>query len=119
MLCHWLDRPHVVEWWGGERPTLEAVRESDLPRVRGCESVTAHVALLGDDPFSFAQAYVAKGSGEVWWEDETDPGVHGVDQTSETRSSWAEVPAQDWRARRQRVSPTILPSPRFRSIRQR
>jgi AacA4 family aminoglycoside N(6')-acetyltransferase len=81
MLHYWLNLPHVVEWWGGERPPLEAVREKYLPRVRGYEPVTPYIALLGDDPFGFAQSYVVKGSGDGWWEDETDPGVHGIDQT--------------------------------------
>ena len=80
MLHDWLNRAHVVEWWGGEWPTLETVREKYLPRVRGCDAVTPYVALLGDDPFGFAQSYVAKGSGAGWWEDETDPGVRGIDQ---------------------------------------
>jgi len=81
MLHYWLNLPHVVEWWGGERPTLEAIREKFLPRVRGRASVKPYVALLGDHPFGFAQSYVAKGSGDGWWEDEADPGVHGIDQT--------------------------------------
>jgi RimJ/RimL family protein N-acetyltransferase len=50
-------------------------------RVRGYEPVKPYVALLGNDPFGFAQSYVAKGSGDGWWEDETDPGVHGIDQS--------------------------------------
>jgi AacA4 family aminoglycoside N(6')-acetyltransferase len=81
MLHVWLNRPHVVEWWGGERPTLETVREKYLPRLTGHEPVTLYIALWGDQPFGFAQSYVAKGSGDGWWEDETDPGVRGIDQT--------------------------------------
>lgn len=81
MLHGWLNRPHVAEWWGGERPTLQMVREKYLPRVAGFEAVTPYVALLGVDPFGFAQSYVAQGSGDGWWEDETDPGVRGIDQT--------------------------------------
>jgi AacA4 family aminoglycoside N(6')-acetyltransferase len=81
MLHHWLNLPHIVEWWGGERPTLEEVREKYRRRVRGYEPVKPYVALLGNDPFGFAQSYVAKGSGDGWWEDETDPGVHGIDQS--------------------------------------
>lgn len=27
----------------------------------------------------YAQVYVALGSGEGWWKDETDPGVRGID----------------------------------------
>ena len=49
MLHEWLNRPHIVEWWGGEeeRPTLDEVREHYLPRVLAQESVTPYIAMLG------------------------------------------------------------------------
>ncbi len=81
LLHHWLTRDHVVEWWGGERPTQAMVRDIYLPRIEGKESVTPWIALLAGKPFAFAQSYVAMGSGDGWWEDETDPGVLGIDQT--------------------------------------
>lgn len=31
-------------------------------------------------PIGFIQCYVALGAGDGWWEDETDPGVRGIDQ---------------------------------------
>jgi AacA4 family aminoglycoside N(6')-acetyltransferase len=82
MLHDWLNRPHIVEWWGGEgeRPTLEDVLRHYVPRVRAKESVTPYIALLGTVPIGYAQSYVALGSGGGWWEDETDPGVRGIDQ---------------------------------------
>jgi AacA4 family aminoglycoside N(6')-acetyltransferase len=82
MLHEWLNRPHIVEWWGGEdeRPTLDEVREHYLPRVLAEESVIPYIAMLGDEPIGYAQSYVALGSGDGWWEDETDPGVRGIDQ---------------------------------------
>lgn len=81
MLHDWLNRPHIVEWWGGEekRPSLEAVLEHYLPRVRAQESVTPYIAMLREEPMGYAQSYVALGSGDGWWEDETDPGVRGID----------------------------------------
>ena len=35
MLYEWLNRSHIVEWWGGEeaRPTLADVQERYLPSV--------------------------------------------------------------------------------------
>jgi AacA4 family aminoglycoside N(6')-acetyltransferase len=82
MLHEWLNRPHIVEWWGGEeeRPTLDEVVEHYLPRVLAEESVTPYIAMAGDEPVGYAQSYVALGSGDGWWEDETDPGVRGIDQ---------------------------------------
>jgi AacA4 family aminoglycoside N(6')-acetyltransferase len=81
MLHNWLNRPHIVEWWGGERPTLEQVRHHYLPRVLAQERVTPYIATLDGEPFAYAQSYVAIGSGDGWWEDETDPGVRGIDQS--------------------------------------
>jgi AacA4 family aminoglycoside N(6')-acetyltransferase len=83
MLHDWLNRPHIVEWWGGEekRPTLDEVLEYYLPSVLAEESVTPYIAMLGEEPIGYAQSYVALGSGDGWWEDETDPGVRGIDQS--------------------------------------
>lgn len=83
ILHDWLNRPHIVEWWGGEeaRPTLAEVRGHYLPSVLDEASVTPYIAMLGDEPIGFAQSYVALGSGDGWWEDETDPGVRGIDQS--------------------------------------
>jgi AacA4 family aminoglycoside N(6')-acetyltransferase len=83
MLYDWLNRAHIVEWWGGEeeRPTLDDVFKHYLPRVMAEESVTPYIAMLGKEPIGYAQSYIALGSGDGWWEDETDPGVRGIDQS--------------------------------------
>jgi AacA4 family aminoglycoside N(6')-acetyltransferase len=80
LLHAWLNRPHVVQWWDDEVPTLESVRSKYAPRLRGEDGVTLYIALLGETPFGFAQSYVVAGAGEGWWEDETDPGARGIDQ---------------------------------------
>jgi len=83
MLHEWLNRPHIVEWWGGDeaRPSLEAVQRQYLPSVLAEEGVTPYIAMLDQVPIGYAQSYVALGSGDGWWEDETDPGVRGIDQS--------------------------------------
>ncbi len=83
MLHAWLNRPHIVEWWGGEeeRPSLSDVQEHYLPRVLAEEGVTPYIAMLDVEPIGYAQSYIALGSGDGWWEDETDPGVRGIDQS--------------------------------------
>jgi AacA4 family aminoglycoside N(6')-acetyltransferase len=83
MLHDWLNRPHIVEWWGGEekRLTLAQTRAKYLPRILTKERVTPYIAMLGNDPIGYAQSYVALGCGEGWWEEETDPGVRGIDQS--------------------------------------
>lgn len=81
MLHEWLNREHIVQWWGGERPTPEEVTAWYGPRVLAEESVTPYIALLDGLPFAYVQCYVAMGSGDGWWEAETDPGVRGIDQS--------------------------------------
>lgn len=83
MLYEWLNRSHIVEWWGGEeaRPTLADVQEQYLPSVLAQESVTPYIAMLNGEPIGYAQSYVALGGGDGWWEEETDPGVRGIDQS--------------------------------------
>ena len=81
LLHGWLNQPHVVEWWGGERPSLEEVHAKYLPRVMAQERVVSYIGMLGDTPFAYAQSYIALGCGGGWWEDETDPGVRGIDQS--------------------------------------
>jgi AacA4 family aminoglycoside N(6')-acetyltransferase len=83
ILHDWLNRPHIVEWWGGEaeRPTLDEILKHYLPRVLAEESVTPYIAMLDGEPIGYAQSYVALGSGGGWWEDEIDPGVRGIDQS--------------------------------------
>lgn len=81
MLHDWLNRPHIVEWWGGERPSLEEVREHYHPCALAEANVTPYVGMLDGRPFAYAQSYVAIGSGDGWWQDETDPGVRGIDQS--------------------------------------
>lgn len=83
MLHDWLNRPHIAAWWGGEaaRPSLEETRGQYLPRLMAEERVTPYIAMLGPTPIGYAQSYVALGSGGGWWEEETDPGVRGIDQS--------------------------------------
>ena len=83
MLHDWLNRTHIVEWWGGEaeRPSLADVLEDYDPQVLADAGVTPFIVVLDNEPIGYAQSYVALGSGEGWWEDETDPGVRGIDQS--------------------------------------
>lgn len=80
MLHEWLNRPHLVAWWGGDaaRPTLEDVLADYHPAAL---AVTPYIAMLGDEPIGYAQSYIAMGSGDGWWSNETDPGVRGIDQS--------------------------------------
>ena len=36
--------------------------------------------MLGEESVGYCQSYVALGTGDGWWEAESDPGVRGIDQ---------------------------------------
>jgi aminoglycoside 6'-N-acetyltransferase-1b len=80
LLHEWLNRPHVVEWWGGKRPSLQEVYDHYLPRVLAQENVVPYIGLLDGKPFAYAQSYVVLDPGGDWWQEETDPGARGIDQ---------------------------------------
>ncbi|MDO9358851.1 MAG: GNAT family N-acetyltransferase [Polaromonas sp.] len=80
MLQRWLGQAHWTEWWG-DAPTLAEVEAEYGVLIDDPTQVQPHIALLDDAPFGYIQSYVAKDSGGGWWEDETDPGVRGIDQS--------------------------------------
>jgi AacA4 family aminoglycoside N(6')-acetyltransferase len=82
LLTDWLNRPHVLEWWsGGDAvPDIDDTRRKYLPRMNAASSVKVYIAMLAEEPIGFIQSYVAFGCGDGWWEEETDPGVCGIDQ---------------------------------------
>lgn len=81
-LHEWIHRPHVIEWWGDVAGcgTVGETRSKYLPRLAGDSHVRPHIALLSGGAIGFIQTYVAHRCGDGWWEDETDPGVYGIDQ---------------------------------------
>lgn len=68
MLHDWLNRPHIVEWWGGGEvpPTIDTVVKKYLPRIGGQQSVKPYIAILGEEPIGYAQSYVAAESPAVY-----------------------------------------------------
>ncbi len=79
MLHEWILRPHVAQWWSEPRE-LEDIANEYLPAIDGTSSTRAYIVGLGREPVGFIQAYVVKGSGDGWWEDEDDAGARGIDQ---------------------------------------
>ena len=65
---------------GATTPWITELKEHYQPRALGEESVTPYIAMLGQQAIGYAQSYIALGSGDGWWEEETDPGVRGIDQ---------------------------------------
>jgi RimJ/RimL family protein N-acetyltransferase len=79
MLHDWLGRPHVSEWWGSPS-SLREVEADYLPMIEPGSTTRGYIALLDGQAFGFMQSYVVVGSGDGWWENETDPGARGIDQ---------------------------------------
>lgn len=79
LLHEWIQRPHIADWWSEPRE-LEDIENDYLPVINGVSSTSAYIISLGQEPVGFIQAYVVKGSGDGWWEDEDDPGARGIDQ---------------------------------------
>jgi len=79
MLHEWLTRPHVAAWWQ-PTPTRAEVDPEFAELIDPASTTRAYVALLAGGPLGYIQSYVAKESGDGWWESEQDPGVRGIDQ---------------------------------------
>jgi RimJ/RimL family protein N-acetyltransferase len=78
LLAEWFARPHVEEWWfdqGGP----ERIRADYGPMTDPAASTRGYLSLLDGQPIGFVQCYVPLGSGDGWWEEETDPGARGID----------------------------------------
>ena len=80
LLCEWLNRPHLQQWWRQGAVSLDAVRDAYLPRAAGRDAAHPYLACLDGQPIGYLQSYVAaEGSGD-WWPDAPGPGVLGIDQ---------------------------------------
>lgn len=79
LLHGWLRRPHVAQWWL-EPPSLLELEQDYLPAEAAETSTRGYIATLDHKPIGFIQSYIAMGSGDGWWEQESDPGRRGIDQ---------------------------------------
>lgn len=79
LLREWLLRPHVAAWWQ-PTPSIEELRDDYLLAGDRANATRAYIAHRDAQPVGFIQCYVVMGSGDGWWEGETDPGARGIDQ---------------------------------------
>jgi len=77
LLCQWLDKPHVKEWWN-DGLTHEEIKAKYLSRI-GDKVVVPYIACLDKKPLGFIQYYHANQVGDGWWPDEL-VGTLGIDQ---------------------------------------
>jgi RimJ/RimL family protein N-acetyltransferase len=80
LLHTWMARTHWVRWWGPQ-PTLAEVQAHYRPTIDGSDRTRCFIAEEDGVAIGFTQVYVPMGEGGGWWEDETDPGARGIDQS--------------------------------------
>src|SRR5437870_3615430 len=77
LLCKWLDKPHVKEWWN-DGLSHDEIKEKYRKRI-GDITVVPFIAYLENCPIGFIQYYHADKVGYGWWPDEIE-GTVGIDQ---------------------------------------
>ncbi|HHY7015564.1 TPA: GNAT family N-acetyltransferase [Legionella pneumophila] len=77
LLCKWLDKPHVKEWWD-DGLNQEEIKEKYRQRI-GDKTVVPFIVYLEDNPIGFIKYYHANKVGDGWWPDEIE-GTVGIDQ---------------------------------------
>lgn len=77
LLCKWLDKPHVKEWWT-DGLTHEEIKSKYKERI-GDTTVLSFIINFHEKPIGFIQYYYANKVGEGWWPNETE-GTVGIDQ---------------------------------------
>ncbi|HEY8292206.1 MAG TPA: GNAT family N-acetyltransferase, partial [Thermomicrobiales bacterium] len=75
----WLETPHVLEWWGGVAPSVEAVAGKYGPRIRGEGPTDPYLILSGERPIGYIQTYMIRAYPEYAAVVDTDADAAGVD----------------------------------------
>lgn len=58
LMHHWLQTPHVLEWWwGGVAPTPEAIAEEYGPRILSEEATQTYFILSAGEEIGYIQTY--------------------------------------------------------------
>jgi RimJ/RimL family protein N-acetyltransferase len=77
MLCKWLNKPHVKEWWD-DHLTDAQIKAKYRERI-GDKTVQPFIVYLQERPVGFIQSYLADKVGDGWWPD-VQLGTIGIDQ---------------------------------------
>ncbi len=73
LLCDWLNRPHLQEWWQAGETSLDEVREKYLPRIVERDTAKPYLAYLKEKPIGYIQYYLASEGDKAWWPDRMNP----------------------------------------------
>ena len=77
LLCKWMNKPHVKEWWNDGLTCLQ-IKEKYQRRVGGA-TILPFIVYLDKRPIGFIQYYFADKVDDVPWIHERE-GVVGIDQ---------------------------------------
>lgn len=77
LLCDWLEKPHVLEWWN-DHLTRDEIKQKYEQRINDT-IICPYIFYLSDKPIGFIQYYWASKIGSNWWPDENKNTV-GIDQ---------------------------------------
>ena len=80
MLCQWLNRPHLQQWWRKGEIALDTVRQHYLPRIVEPDTAHPYLASINDQAVGYNQYYLATEGTVPWWPNQPGPGVLGIDQ---------------------------------------
>jgi RimJ/RimL family protein N-acetyltransferase len=57
LLCQWLNRPHVLNWWGGVPKTLQETRDKYIPRISGEVPSKGFICYEEEGPVGYIQTH--------------------------------------------------------------
>lgn len=77
LLCQWLNKPHVLEWWN-DHLTPDEIKQKYGSRINDT-IICPYIASLHNKSIGFIQYYWASKVGGGWWPDE-DGSTVGIDQ---------------------------------------
>ena len=77
LLCNWLEKPHVLEWWN-DHLTRDEIKIKYGQRI-GDTTVCPFIVYFKNKPIGYIQYYWASRVGDGWWPNENDHTV-GTDQ---------------------------------------
>lgn len=77
LLCKWLDKPHIKEWWN-DGLNHDEIKDKYRKRI-GDTIVVSFIVYLDSKPIGFIQYYHANKVRDGWWSEEVE-GTIGIDQ---------------------------------------
>lgn len=65
LLFKWLNTPHVTEWYGHKKFTLDEVKQHYLPKINGTEPTKSYIVMVDNKQVGYIQEYFIKDDPEL------------------------------------------------------